>query len=97
VPALCRPRLFLECRRAWRHRDSSPAVRLDNGSFAQRVTHRFEGGPVGAEDLIQRFGEVLHEVKAVGHLGGLRGASTGTIAIPFHAISGDHGDTGMLP
>jgi hypothetical protein len=25
---------------------------------------------VGAEHLIQRFGEVLHQVKAVGHLGG---------------------------
>jgi hypothetical protein len=52
---------------------------------------------MGAEDLIQRFGKVLHEVKAVGHLDGLRCPSSGAIAIRFHPISGDHRDTGMLP
>ena len=59
------------------------------------VAHRFERGPVGAEHLIQRFGEVLQEVKAVGHLGGLRRARTGAIDIRFQAISGDDGDPGM--
>jgi hypothetical protein len=52
---------------------------------------------MGAEDLIQRLGQVLEEVKAVGHLGRLRGARTSAIAIGFHPISGDHGDAGMRP
>ena len=59
------------------------------------VTHRVQRVPVGAEDLIQGFGEVLQEVKAVGHLGGLRRARTGAVPIGFQAISGDDRDTGM--
>jgi hypothetical protein len=50
---------------------------------------------MGTEDLIQRFGEVLHEVKAVGHLRGLRCARPGPVALRFHPIAGDDGDTRM--
>ena len=64
---LCRPRLFLKRRRARRHRDSGPAVGLEHRCLADRVAHGFERVPVGAEDLIQRLGEVLHEMKAIGH------------------------------
>jgi hypothetical protein len=52
---------------------------------------------VGAEDLIQRLGEVLHEMKAIGNLGGLRCASTSAVTIRLHPISGAHRDTGMRP
>jgi hypothetical protein len=51
---------------------------------------------MGAEDLIERFGEVLQEMKAVGHLGGLRHTRAGAVEIGFHPISGNDGDPGML-
>jgi hypothetical protein len=50
---------------------------------------------MGAEDLVQRFDEVLQEVKAVGHLDGLRRARTSPIDVGFHPISGDDRDIGM--
>ena len=94
-PALRRPGLGLRRRRTRGHRDGGLAIGLDDGGAAQRVTHRFERVPVGAEDLVERFGEVLQEMKAVGHLGGLRRARTGAVPIRFQAISGDDRDTGM--
>ena len=39
-PALGRPRLFLKRRRARWHRDSGPAIRLENGCTAERVRSR---------------------------------------------------------
>jgi hypothetical protein len=48
---------------------------------------------MSAEDLVQRFGEVLQEVKAVGDLGGRRRARAGAVPLRFHAVSGDDGDT----
>jgi hypothetical protein len=41
---------------------------------------------MGAEHLIESFGEVLQEVKAVGDLRGSRRACTGAILIGFEAI-----------
>jgi hypothetical protein len=51
---------------------------------------------VGAEDLVEGFGEVLQEMNAVGDLRGLRRARTGTIHRGVQASSGDHRATGML-
>jgi hypothetical protein len=96
-PALRRPRLFLMRRHAWRHRDRGLAIGLDDGGTAKRSAHGFERIPVGAEHLIQRFGEVLHQVKAVGHLGGLRCARTGAVALRFHPIAGDDANPHMRP
>ena len=89
-------RLFLERRCARRYRDSGPAVGLEDGRTAERVTHGFQRVPVGAEDLIQRFGKVLQQVKAVGHLGGLRCARTSAVHISLEPISGDDSQTRML-
>jgi hypothetical protein len=50
---------------------------------------------MGAEDLVEGFGEVLQEVKAVGHLGGLWRARAGAVPIGLQAVSGDHRHTGM--
>jgi hypothetical protein len=58
-PALRRPCLSLRRRRTRGNQDSSLAIRLDDAGAAQHVTHRFERVPVGAEDLVERFGEVL--------------------------------------
>jgi hypothetical protein len=71
-------------------------IRLDGGWATQRVAHRFARVPVGIEGVIQRFSEVLQEVKAIDHLGGLRRASAGAVARGVQAISGDDGDTSML-
>ena len=57
---------------------------------AQRLCVAAERSPV------EGFGEVLHEVKAVRHLGGLGRARTGAVPIGLQAISGDDHDTGML-
>ena len=43
-----------------------------DGETALRVAHRLESGPMGAEYLIEGFGEILQEVKAVGDLRGLQ-------------------------
>jgi hypothetical protein len=43
---------------------------------------------MGAEHLVEGFGEVLQEMETVGGLRGLRRARTGIIAIGFEAISG---------
>ena len=44
---------------------------------------------MGTEHLIEGFGEVLPEVKAVSDLRGLRRTRAGAILIGFEAISGD--------
>ena len=94
-PALRRPRLFLVRRHARWHRDSGPAIRLDNGGTAERCAHGFERFSVGAEDLIQRFGKILHQVKAVGHLRGLRCTCTGAVALCLHPIADDDANPRM--
>jgi hypothetical protein len=50
---------------------------------------------MGAEDLVERFGKVLQQMKAVGDLAGLRGSRTGAVHIRFHPVSGDDGDPRM--
>jgi hypothetical protein len=77
--ALRGPHLCLRRRCGRRHRYGGPAIRLDDGCTAQRVAHRFQCLPVGAEDLVERFGKVWQEVKAVGHLDGLRRARASTV------------------
>ena len=77
--ALRGPHLCLRRRCGRRHRYGGPAIRLDDGCTAQRVGHRFQCLPVGAEDLVERFGKVWQEVKAVGHLDGLRRARASTV------------------
>jgi hypothetical protein len=93
--ALRRPRLFLVRRPAWWHRDSGPAIRLDNGGTAERYAHGFARFSVGAEHLIQRVGKVLHQVKAVGHLRGLRCTRTGAVALCLHPIADDDANPRM--
>lgn len=51
---------------------------------------------MGAEHLIERLGEVLQEMKAVGHLDGLQRARASTVDKGLHPISGDDADTRML-
>ncbi len=95
-PARLGPGPFLGRRRPRRHRDGGLAVRRDDGCAAQGFAHRRERVPSGAEHVIPRCSEVLHEGNAVGHLHGLWGARAGAVDLRFQAISGDDGDIGML-
>jgi hypothetical protein len=94
-PALRRPGLGLRRRRTRRDWDGGLAIGLDDGCTTPRVTHGFQRLPVRAEDLVEGFGEVLQEMKAVGDLRGLRCTRAGPIPLDFQAISGDHCATGM--
>jgi hypothetical protein len=94
-PALRRPGLGLRRRHTRGDWDGGLAIGLDDGCTAARCAHRLECRPMGAEDLVERFSEVLQEVKTVGHLRGLRRTRTSAIHIRFQAISGDDRDPRM--
>jgi hypothetical protein len=95
-PALRRPCLGL---RRWRTRGywhRRTAIGLGDGGAAPRLAHRLERGPMGTEHLLEGFGKVLQEVKAVGDLRGLRCTRTSAVARRFQTISGDDGDPRMF-
>jgi hypothetical protein len=87
-PVLRRPCLGLRRRCTQGDRDGGLAIGLGDGGAAPCVAHRLERGPMGAEHLVEGFGEVLQGMETVGDLRGLRRARTGTIAIGSEAISG---------
>jgi hypothetical protein len=60
-----------------------------------RFTHGLQHLPVGAEDLVEGFGEVRQERTAVGDLHGLWCAHARPVDRGFEAISGDHRHAGM--
>jgi hypothetical protein len=94
-PALGRPCLCLQRRRARRPQYGGRAVGLDHGRTPQRVTHGFAPLPMGAEALSPGCGEVLHKVQPVGPPGGRRSARPRALALRFHASAGDDGDPRM--
>jgi hypothetical protein len=51
---------------------------------------------MSTEHLIKHFGEILHQMEAVGDLSRPRGACTGSVDVGFHTVSGDDGDTRMI-
>ena len=65
--------------------------------LAHRLIDGVEGVAVGEEHLVQRFPEILQEMKAVGDLGGSGGPLARTFGIGGGAIACDHLDTRMLP
>ena len=50
---------------------------------------------MGVKHLVEGFGQVLQEVKAVRDLDRIRGALPGAVCIGSGPISGDHADAGM--
>ncbi len=50
---------------------------------------------MGSTDLIQSFGEVLQQVKAIGDLDRVGGTVPGPVGISSGPIPSDHADAGM--
>jgi hypothetical protein len=56
---------------------------------------RLKGAAMSVKPLIEGFGEVLQQVKAIGHLDGVGGTLSGPLRIGSGPIPSDHADAGM--
>jgi hypothetical protein len=54
-----------------------------------------KGVAMGIKDLVESFGEVLQQVKAIGDLDRRGGAWPGPVRVRSGPIPGDHADAGM--
>ena len=76
------------------HRPGARAVRLRHGRRAEGLIDGREEMAVGVTPLVEGCGQVLPQVKAVGHLDRVWGTLRGPVRIGSGALAGDHAHTG---
>ena len=77
------------------HRHGHRAVRPRHRRLVEGRIDGLEGVAMGVKHLIEGFGEVLQQVKAIGDLDRVGGALPGPVRIGSGPIPGDHADAGM--
>ena len=80
----------------WRwHWDGHRAVGPRHQDLAECLIDGIQGFAMCIKPLVEGFGEVLHQVKAIRDLDRVGGALPGPIRIGSKPITGDHADAGM--
>jgi hypothetical protein len=83
-------------RRRWGwHRHGHRAVGSRHRCLVKGRIDRLKGVAMSVKHLVEGFGEVLQQVKAIGHLDGVGGALSGPIRIGSGPIPSEHADAGM--